>query len=191
MTVIEEQIKQTDIRKALDELPEDLEDTYHGIIERIRSQPKPHARCAEQVLMWLTYAKEPLPGEVLQHALAVEPDSKTFDFGCITEVNHLVSACAGLVTIDAESGIIHLVHSTTHDYLKGLYPDAEINIAKTCLTYLGFEIFDKACMSEMLLKERLRDFAFSGYAAKYWAEHTRGPYNERELQTSLLETFRS
>jgi hypothetical protein len=51
MTVIEEQINQTDISKALDDLPEDLEGTYNGIIERIRSQPKPHARCAKQVLM--------------------------------------------------------------------------------------------------------------------------------------------
>jgi hypothetical protein len=190
MTVIEEQINQTDINKALDDLPENLEGTYNGIIERIRNQPKPHARCAEQVLMWLTYAKEPLQGRVLQHALAVEPDSKSFDFGRITEVNHLVSICAGLVTIDSESGIIHLVHYTTHDYLKGLYPGAETDIAKTCLTYLGLEIFNEPCTYRMSLDERLSDFAFSSYAAKNWAEHTRGN-NERELPSSLLKTFRS
>jgi ankyrin repeat protein len=131
-----------------------------------------------------------LHGRVLQHALAVEPDSNIFDFGRITEVNQLVSICAGLVAIDTESGIIHLVHYTTHDYLKGLYPDAEMNIAKTCLTYLGLEIFTDPCTSEMSLDERLSDFAFSSYAAKYWAEHTRGN-NERELRSFLLETFRS
>jgi hypothetical protein len=190
MTVIEEQITKTCIKKALDALPGDLEGTYKGIIERIRKQPEPHAQCAEQVLMWLTYAKEPLAAQVLQHALAVEPGSKAVDCGRITEVNHLVSFCAGLVAVDAESGILHLVHYTTHDYLKELYPDAETNIAKTCLTYLGFEIFNEPCMSATSLNERLRDFAFSSYAAKYWAEHTRGN-NERELQSSLLETFRS
>jgi hypothetical protein len=189
MTVIEEQINQTDIIKALDDLPEDLEGTYDGIIERIRNQPKPRARCAEQALMWLTYAKEPLHERVLQHALAVEPDSKTFDFRRLTVVNHLVSICAGLVTMDAESGIIHLVHYTTHDYLRGLYPDAEINIAKTCITYLGLDIFNEPCTSEMSLDERLSHFACSTYAAKYWAEHTRGN-NEREIQSSLLKLFR-
>jgi hypothetical protein len=188
MTVIEEQINQTDISTALNDLPEDLEGTYNGIIERIRNQPKPQARCAEQVLMWLTHAKEPFQGRVLQHALAVGPGSKTFDFGRITAVNHLVSICAGLVTID--SGIIHLVHYTTHDYFKRLYPDAELNIAKACLTYLDLEIFNEPCASERSLDERLSDFAFSSYAAKYWADHTRGN-NERELQSSLLKTFRS
>jgi hypothetical protein len=190
MTAVEEQITKTGIKKALDALPGDLEGTYKGIIERIRKQRDPHAQCAEQVLKWLTYAKEPLAAKVLQHALAVELDSKTFDFGRITEVSHLVSFCAGLVAFDAESGIIHLVHYTTHDYLKELYPDAETNIARTCLTYLGFEIFNEPCTSKPLLEERMREFAFSSYAAKYWVEHTRGN-NERELQNSLLDTFRS
>jgi hypothetical protein len=140
--------------------------------------------------MWLTYAKEPLPAKTLQHALAVEFGSKAFDFSRLTELSYLVSVCSGLVTVDVESGIIHLVHYTTHDYLKGFYPYFKTNIAEICLTYLGLEMFDESCMWDMSLTERLEKFAFSSYAAKYWAEHTRGD-KERELQSLLLKTFDS
>jgi hypothetical protein len=190
MSSIEEQLNRADIKKALNELPKGLDATYEGMIERIRRQPEAHVRCAEQVLMWLTFAKEPLPATVLQHALAVEIGSKAFDFSRLTEVSYLVSICGGLVTVDAESGIIHLVHYTTHDYLKGSYLYINTNIAKTCLTYLGLEIFDEPCMDETSLIERLNIFAFSRYAAKYWAEHIRGD-KEPELQSALSETFDS
>jgi hypothetical protein len=54
----------------------------------------------------------------LQHALAVEVGEAELDEENLPEIEDIVSVCAGLVTIDEESGIIRLVHYTTQEYFE-------------------------------------------------------------------------
>jgi hypothetical protein len=48
----------------------------------------------------------------------------------------MVSVCAGLVTVDEESDIIHLAHYATQEYFERTqnfrFPDAQRDIAITC-----------------------------------------------------------
>ncbi|KAF9882257.1 ankyrin repeat protein [Colletotrichum karsti] len=97
-------------------------DAYHNAydeaMERIEGQLEDQVTLAKDALSWIICAKRPLTTEELQHALAVEKGSKSLDKDNIPELDDVVSACAGLVTIDEESRIIRLVHYTTQEYFE-------------------------------------------------------------------------
>lgn len=82
-------------------------------MERIEGQLADQAEIAKQVLSWITFSKRPLRARELEDAIAVIIGQTTFDFENICPAKDLVSACAGLVTIDEESDIVRLVHYTT------------------------------------------------------------------------------
>lgn len=67
------------IYKALDHLPEKLNETFHDGLERIRSQPPGYSTLAEQVISWMFYAKRPLRMPELREALAAEPGDTELD----------------------------------------------------------------------------------------------------------------
>jgi hypothetical protein len=61
----------------------------------------------------------------------VEAGESELDEDNLPQIEDMVSVCAGLVTVDEESGIIRLVHYTTQEYFqrtqKIWFPDAENN----------------------------------------------------------------
>jgi hypothetical protein len=79
---------------------------------RISGQIKDQEELAKQTLGWITCSKRPMTTTELQHALGVEVGESRLDEDNFPEVEDIVSVCAGLVTIDEESGIIRLVHYT-------------------------------------------------------------------------------
>jgi hypothetical protein len=78
-------------------------------MERINGQIEDQEELAKQVLSWITCAKRPLATTELQHALGVEVGESKLDELNFSEIEDIVSVCAGLVTIDEESGIIRRV----------------------------------------------------------------------------------
>ncbi|KAF1951855.1 hypothetical protein CC80DRAFT_357004, partial [Byssothecium circinans] len=148
---------------------------YDGAIERIEGQLPGKTARAKSVLSWISYAQRPLSTGELCHALAVELDDEELCEDNIPDVEDVVSACAGLVTVDKESRIIRLVHYTTEDYLKGIRekwnPSAQYDIASTCLTYLCFKTFRSGSCADSEFKSRLEQNIFLDYSARYWGEH--------------------
>ncbi|KAJ7577684.1 hypothetical protein C8J56DRAFT_1113091 [Mycena floridula] len=61
------------LRDALATLPKDIHRSYDETMTRILAQGEDDANLACQVFLWLTYAKERLTVEQLQHALAISP----------------------------------------------------------------------------------------------------------------------
>ena len=142
-------------------------------MERINSQKPGFKQLAEQVMSWITYASRPLTVLELRHALAVEPGEPELDEENLSDIEELVSVCAGLVTVDQESDIVRLVHYTTQEYLERVllerYPEAQQNITITCLTYLLFDVFkDGYCLSNEIFETRLQQNHLFEYAAQYW-----------------------
>jgi hypothetical protein len=149
---------------------------YEDAMERINSQIKDQEELAKQVLSWITCVKRPLTTSELQHALAIEIGESQLDKENIPEVEDIVSVCAGLVTADEESATIRFVHYTTQEYFERTqsywFPNAEIDITITCVTYLSLSIFETgSCRTNNEFEERLNSNCLYRYAAQNWGHH--------------------
>jgi ankyrin repeat protein len=168
-----------EVRIAIRDLPKSLKKTYDGVMDRISSQKNGEdARLGLKVLSWISYAKRPLTVAEMQHAMKIESDSKAIDERDLIPRDTLVSVCAGIVTIDEESNIIRLIHSTVQEYfLKERsihFPGAQREIANTCLTYLSFENFKNGyCKTDEALISLLEKNPLLDYAARNWGHHAR------------------
>ena len=198
-----------DVRAALDNLPPTLDNTYDEAMRRIHQQDADEVRLATQVLSWISHAFTSLQVRELQYALACVPGTTELDEEALPYEDDLVSVCAGLVDVDAESGVIRLVHYTTQKYFelnreKWFGPEAEMTIARSSLIYLSllasvydfcwiekdsnyFAVhkFDPYLESTVLCKV---DFPFAFYAACNWGSHARGE-PEVNLNDQIIEFF--
>jgi ankyrin repeat protein len=168
-----------DIRTALKNLPKGsgaYDRAYQEAMNRVERQGPKSVQFAKLVLSWITCAKRPLTTSELQHALAVEVGVPKLDEDNLPQVEDMVSVCAGLVTVDDESGIIRLVHYTTQEYFERTqqvwFPNAVTDIAKVCSTYLSFDTFESGfCLTDKEFEERLQLNPLYGYAAQSWGYH--------------------
>ena len=131
---------------------------------------------ARQALSWITYAERPLTTGELCHALAVGIGDEDLDTDKVPEVEDLITVCAGLLTVDEASNVIRLVHYTTQEYFERTrgewIPNAQLNIASACLTYLSFRPFRSGvCATSEEFESRIEHYGFLDYAARYWHKH--------------------
>ena len=129
----------------------------------------------------------------IQHALAVEGGDSTLDEDNIPEEGLLLSVCNGLVTYEKEGGFLALVHYTFQQYLEqkaeSVFPEAQVEIVRTCLTYLSFDDFSQGpCDDDQDLMVRLKRFPLLSYAVPKWGRHARQGAEAacRELIISFL-----
>ncbi|KAK5991494.1 Serine/threonine-protein phosphatase 6 regulatory ankyrin repeat subunit B [Cladobotryum mycophilum] len=185
------------VRTALTKLPtgSDAYDcAYRDVMDRIEGQVTDQKELALQVLSWVTSAKRPLTTSELQHALTVEIGTSAIDEENCPEIEDMVSACAGLITIDKDSSIIRLVHYTAQEYFQRTqqrwFPNAERDLAMTCLTYLSFDGFRNGiCLTDEEFEERLGSNPLYDYAAQNWGHHGRAALREaKELMLDFLST---
>lgn len=99
--------------------------------------------------------KRPLTTAELQEALAVEIEEPALDKENLSEIDAMVSVCAGLVIVDEESDIVRLVHYTTQEYFERTqsrwFPDAETHIATICVTYLSLNTTLLCCFCREII----------------------------------------
>ncbi|PGH14636.1 hypothetical protein AJ79_02971 [Helicocarpus griseus UAMH5409] len=203
----------TSERKGLNNKPAALDAVYEKAMKRIEGQPEEQARVAKNVLSWITGARGPLKASELQHALAVEIGASQFDEENIPSIAVIISVCAGLVTVDAGNGIIQFIHRTMQEYFERArtiwFPTAEVDIAKTCLTYVMFKDFgnggfqDKSAFRKGLGEidpEGYEDgnakyeswpngYLFYDYAARYWGYHAHAAGAGAEVEQLVLDLF--
>ncbi|KAL9070376.1 MAG: hypothetical protein Q9161_004935 [Pseudevernia consocians] len=166
------------LKNALAALPEGLNDTYDETMERINSQHTDQSTLASKVICWVFYASRPLTMLEIQHALAVETGDATLDEDNIPEEGLLLSVCNGLVTYEKEGGFLALVHYTFQQYLEqkaeSLFPEAQVEIVRTCLTYLSFDEFEQGpCHEDQDFMVRLKRWPLLSYAVSGWGRHAR------------------
>ena len=102
-------VNHLEVRKALENMPKEVDDLYDETMKRIRGQVKHHRMLAENILCWIIHAYRQLSLTELQHALAVSPGMTRMDSDALVDETILTSVCAGLVVVDQQSGIVHLV----------------------------------------------------------------------------------
>jgi len=153
-----------------------IDTQYTLAMERIEGQIGDQCLLGKQVLAWITCAKRSLKPSELQCALAVEIGSSEFDEENLPDVDDMVSACAGLVTIDPVSDIVRLVHYTTQEFFERTwrrwFPSANDDMTNICVTYLSYDVF--AAKDGDALKREIEGHVLYDYAARNWGYHAQG-----------------
>jgi len=166
------------VQVALEKLPKGsdaYDEVYKEAMQRIKEQ-KDDKGFARRVLSWITSAKRQLSTTELQHALAIDVGKAKLDENKFLPVEDMVSLCAGLVTVDEESGIVRLVHYTAQEYLERTkeywFPNAETDITNVCITYLSFSVFENGiCETDDEFERRLQSNPLYDYATHNWGHH--------------------
>src|ERR1700722_18616149 len=86
-----------------------------------------------------------------------------------------LASCVSSLPLNAEIWSIFILHTdyTAQEYFEKYFEreGSHVSIARTCLTYLSFDIFGAGrCHNYYLL---LRDSPFLDYAARHWGDHAR------------------
>jgi len=164
------QVTKSDIRKALDVLPGDISEAYDKAFQTIAGLPGGQRDLAMKSLLWITFAKRHLSILELRYALGTQILNPCLDGDSIPTSKSILESCSGLVTIEADSSEVRLVHYTLQYYIRNqhqsLFSHAESFIAQTCLTYLLLDL--EAEVHGVLGKSPL----FT-YAIEHWGNHAR------------------
>lgn len=146
-----------------------------------------------QVLLWITCATRLLTKTEVLHALAVEIGKSELGSENLPGIEDIISVCAGLVTVERETGIIRLAHYTTKEYFNttqsSWFPNTQRDIALSCIKYLSFNVFGAGpCSSREELEARFQLNPLLEYAVASWAYHTvAAPIETHRLTLDFLK----
>lgn len=142
------------IRRVLASLPAGLHETYARILQRIKKDRKPDV--ARGIFQWLAVARRPLSLDEIAESTALEPGRLAWDEDYLpTNPFRLIEGCGNLVTHRIDDNSIQFAHSTVLEFLLSspsstptpelLITEFEANmfVAKVCLTYLSFPEFQR------------------------------------------------
>ncbi|ERF74129.1 hypothetical protein EPUS_06398 [Endocarpon pusillum Z07020] len=143
-----------DIRRTIDNLPEDLPKLYHCIVSRIVDSK--HEKTVKKILRMLASVQRPLSIGELQEALSVEPYSSYLKPGRRTnDIWRDISWCENLVYVDEGDDTVHFAHYTIKIFLLDqslgshhsdfhFHPDkANYELGEICVTYLNSSDFKR------------------------------------------------
>ncbi|KAL8940361.1 MAG: hypothetical protein Q9216_002852 [Gyalolechia sp. 2 TL-2023] len=201
------------LKKALENLSSDLNVLYDDALLRIESQNQDYRELAEKALRWVAYTYQRLPVRALQEALAIDPDETDFDNDAMDSSASILDACAGLLTLDMESGTVRLVHYTAQDYFDKIqstrFNNVHATIACDCVTYISYDCFQHPKNSsghgtEGSTKEwndseessgessgntltSSIETSFLWYASHFWAQHAKMANRDAHLSTKIQQ----
>ncbi|KAG2051859.1 hypothetical protein BDR06DRAFT_973430 [Suillus hirtellus] len=143
-----------DIKDALDNLPDGLNETYDRIICGIQQKGRGYDKIAENCLLWLAGALTPLTLDQLDEAMMIDvkqsilnPDLRASD------PMDIVVACGSLVTYDETTGVVALSHYSVKEYLISPRPnnilksisDVHARIFELLITYVSCDSVPLPC----------------------------------------------
>jgi ankyrin repeat protein len=190
------------IRKALNELPITLDDTYERALEGIPQEKRQHAH---RLFRCLVAAIRPLRVEELGEIFAIEFDAEAGPnllegWRPENPEEAVLSACSTLIAIieDEDSKIVQFSHFSVKEFLTSdrlrtsevgsirnyhiPLDAAHTLLARACLTVL-LQLDDKVD------KKRLATFPLAFYAAKHWFEHAEFEDVASRVQDTMERLF--
>lgn len=179
------------IQETLDSFPDDLDKIYEEALQRIKDQKdRNDGELGMKTIARIFCARRPLSLAELQHALAIEPGQTDCDDYMDYDMEDILAACAGLIIIDGDEKDVRLVHLTLQTYLDYSYeqwiPQAKIEMAQICLTYLNYDVLSVPCDNEDF-EERRQKYPFIAYASQYWGTHARSVRGETDVDQAALQ----
>ena len=173
-----------DLKRALKTFPDNTDDIYKEAMHRIQTQEPEERKRAYRILGLVTRARRPFGLKELQHALAVvgfrDDDNDTEDdiADAIDQPKSILGSTSALVILEEKGTQVRLVHRSLEEYLhlkensERWFPDADVEIAKACMTYLGL-VLPRKPRSDEYYDAKGKDFPFLQYASQYWGDHVR------------------
>jgi hypothetical protein len=190
-----------DIREALSNLPEGLQETYENILGKVAPRS---VRIVRQIFEWLVCDVATLTLAALHECLAIELDMDHIDEEAqLSSPTDIYDLCGSLIAVTAEGEVI-LAHLSVKDYLQSdairtgkasafaiSEPDANAENALRCLTYLSFTAFSSGpAHSAHEFEARLLDHSFIDHASRFWATYAENAgSSSSELQERVLDFF--
>ncbi|CAG8264247.1 unnamed protein product [Penicillium olsonii] len=178
------------LQRSLFHLPESLSDAYGESMTRIVS----HNPFASRCLYWTLYAQRPLTVSELNFAASFELQGKAAADASSPSAHSMLYEAAGLLTIDAMDGTVHLVHKTAKEYLSGpaarvFFPTAKANIADVCLTVITpDDVIDDCYVKQGAAPCKPRGKLLD-YATAYWGHHAREVGEDEQATQVLIRAF--
>jgi ankyrin repeat protein len=145
-----------EIKRALNNLPKDLSETYARLLKRITGSQR--QELAKRMFQWIICARRPLHVKELREAIAFTINDQFFDREKLpTDMPRLIRGCGNLVVIDEDTEQVQLAHYTVQQYIllkEGMsqdpcqpycftYDEANNAIGETCIAYLSFSDFER------------------------------------------------
>jgi len=180
------------MQKLLKTMPSTIDEAFKTILKRIEQLEANSAATARQTLTWVYYAQRPLKMDELLEALSVEENDRDRKDNTNNAIS-VIDCCLSFVTHDEASGDVRFVHPSVQRWFdsepqqKWLFP--ELYLAKICLTYLCFDIFENK-VDEWKSSNR-SSYIFYHYAAQCWGGHTRRAEDDPTIQRSALAFLES
>lgn len=208
------QTSELEIKDAIDQLPEGLNEAYGLIQARIESLRPLHLRQrAFNILYWICVARRPILLHEVADGIALHPGQKILNKR--TRSNNIsrdiVELCAPLLE-KLNNGVLDLVHFSAKEYFvheqsgpNGPFIDvakAHLNIALSCVinltTCLDFVPRNANGISDTDLESRVvqGSYGLESYGQEFWVEHVLaylGRVGSRDADSRILigalETF--
>src|SRR5260221_10622365 len=188
------------IRRALDELPETLDETYGRTLEEIGKQ---NWEYAHRLFQCVAAASRPLRVEELAEFLAFDFDTESIpilqeDWREEDPENAVRSTCSSLLSIVRvdNSAVIQFAHFSVKEYLTSERLVARDTISRFYVSMTpAHTIIAQACLSVLLhLDNNTTDDALErsplvAYAAEHWVGHGRSDGVSPSVQDAMERLF--
>lgn len=173
-------------RKALQDLPPDLDSTYERILSSINENDEFSRVLVQNTLRWIILAKEPLRTEQLCEALAIEDGSTILDREGLPDEEIILDLCSSLIRKSVNGDRLELSHFTVKEYLMSprissngplaaYHVDpaaATLQLSKKCMTYLNLDDFRQNLPeTEEAWRDRHNTYSFRVHAIKFWRRY--------------------
>ncbi|KAF9636552.1 hypothetical protein BFW01_g7448 [Lasiodiplodia theobromae] len=183
-----------------DSMQGDTLDAVYGMaIDHINNQPAIPKTLAQRTIAWIVRAKRPLFAAEVLHAAGFNEDGTAWSEGEVPHIDGVISSCAGLVSVEAETDKLRLLHKTAFNYFRANADEwmepGEKAMAMGCMKYLQMEepedVFCHDVWDDMDERERyFREWPLADYALHFWGNHAhevRSDPNIQEMALHLLD----
>ena len=190
------------IRRALDELPETLDETYARSLEEIDEQNREYAH---RLFQCVAAASRPLHVNELAEFLAFDFEAgstPTFlaDWRPEDPTHTVLSVCSSLLAVvepEGGSPVVQFAHFSVKEYLTSARlakATATISRLRVSMTR-AHTIIAQACLGVLLhldkdvTEDSLEKFPLADYAAEHWVRHARFEDVSSEVQDGMKRLF--
>ena len=191
------------IRKALDELPTTLDETYQRALQGIPKEKRQHAH---HLFQCLVVAIRPLRVEELAEVFAIEFDGDAAGpnlkegWRPANAEDAVLSACSTLIAVIKNEGskIVQFSHFSVKEYLTSdrLRTSEMENICQYHIPLdVAHTILARACLAVLLQldetvdRKRLETFPLAVYAAQHWLDHAKYGDVASRIQDAIEQLF--